>query len=88
VSDLKGKSVTLFPAKGYYDKWKAKGETLNIHRLKISKLTETLPVHDGGDLADYLPKYASIPESRPMTETLKDGRVIQLHAAGFPADWV
>lgn len=71
---LESKRIILFPDKGCYQDWRKKGQeiekALNISGLEVSRLTENLPVHDGGDLADWLPSNALIPAIKSTTEPL------------------
>lgn len=71
---LRGKEVTLFPDKGCYGAWTEKGKRLGMPNVRISSYIETLSVPDGGDLADYLPYHAAIPQRQPVNK-------------GYPAAW-
>lgn len=73
LQPLKGKRIILFPDKGCFNDWKKKGQqierALNVP-LDVSRLVETLPIPDGGDLADWLPGNAIIPDTWTTTERL------------------
>ena len=56
LAPLKGKTITAFPDKGGYNKWKNTADTLNEKgfHIEISKLLENKDFNDGWDLVDVL----------------------------------
>lgn len=73
---LTGKDVTLFPDKGCFKAWEEKALRLKteFRRLSVSEVVESLPIDNGGDLADYLPYYVAIPERKQVGK-------------GYPSEW-
>jgi hypothetical protein len=80
VDALKGQKVVAFPDTDAYGQWV---ERLAPYGFKVSNaLQKHITDPDKGyDLADFVRK------AEQYFETLKDGRVIEMHPAGFPMDW-
>lgn len=88
VHALKGKKVCAFPDTDAFNQW---SERLTPYGFKVSAaLQKHVSDPDGGyDLADFFTKTETVSYDVmvPYLETLNDGRVIQMHPAGFPLDW-
>ncbi len=94
VDVLKNRKVVAFPDTDGFDEWT---ERLTPYGFNISSaLQEHLNDEEqklGLDLADFVTKQLPKSKSDNRTlvetyfETLKDGRVIEMHPAGYPADW-
>ena len=53
---MKRKTITAFPDKGGYDKWRDTADMLNNNgfEIEVSKLLENKEYEDGWDLVDVL----------------------------------
>lgn len=72
---LRGRSVTLFPDKGGFERWNEKAKSLtNFANINISDLLECKGAIEGTDIADYLIRYdwkVFQPEPKPIVETIE-----------------
>jgi transcription elongation factor Elf1 len=90
VHALKGKKVVCFPDTDAFKDW---SERLTPYGFKISKAMQNhVEDHDHGyDLADFVQsslRYNDLTTTdKPYSETLKDGRTIEMHPAGYPLSW-
>lgn len=88
---LKGKKVVLFPDLNGYESWKVIADDLGFECSNL--LEENASDEDkakGLDLRDYLERFnvnQFLNPTQPYTETLRDGRQILMHPAGYPLDW-
>lgn len=92
VHTLKGKKVVAFPDTDAFNEWT---ERLTSYGFKISKALQQ-HVEDpaaGYDLADFVTSTArevvEVNTVQEVTyfETMMDGRVIEMHPAGYPMEW-
>jgi hypothetical protein len=83
LSSLKGRKVICFPDSDAFNEWT---EKLSAFGFSISDaLNKHLSAEEQGkglDLADFVTKADN------YFETLKDGRVIEINVAGYPAEWI
>lgn len=82
---LKGRTVYLFPDKGFFAEWKTKAKAFShLCRIEVSDLLEIKAPkqHDGYDIADYLISFdlESSLGRNPYTGEVFDKR-------GYPKDW-
>ncbi|MEX2234390.1 MAG: DUF6371 domain-containing protein [Cyclobacteriaceae bacterium] len=90
VHALKGKKVVAFPDTDAFHEWT---DRLSPYGFKISSALQkhiTDPDH-GYDLADFVQSTVRTADvtiiDKPYFETLNDGRVIEMHPAGYPLSW-
>ena len=90
VHALKGKKVVAFPDTDAFEEWT---ERLSPYGFKISNALQKYVSDpaEGYDLADFVTTRDTAPtltiSDKPYSETLKDGRVIEMHPAGYPMGW-
>lgn len=78
VDVLKGRKVVAFPDTDAFNEWT---ERLSPYGFRISDALQKHVQDPGYDLADFVTK------AQDYFETLRDGRVIQMHVAGYPMEW-
>lgn len=82
VDVLKGRKVVAFPDSDAFNEW---SERLAPYGFIVSDALQSQLTSneqkEGLDLADFVTK------AQPYFETLKDGRTIEMHPAGYPLDW-